>query len=100
MFKPLSKKEIRDIVILQIDYLKAMLAENDITIELTNYAIDALSELGYDPQYGARPLKRVIQKNILNNLSKMILSDKLTKDGEITIDIIDDNFVFYNKKEH
>ena len=52
MFKPLSKKEIRDIVILQIDYLKAMLAENDITIELTNYAIDALSELGYDPQYG------------------------------------------------
>lgn len=77
-----------------------MLAENDITIELTNYAIDALSELGYDPQYGARPLKRVIQKNILNNLSKMILSDKLTKDGEITIDIIDDNFVFYNKKEH
>ena len=100
MFKPLSKKEIRDIVILQIDYLKAMLAENDITIELTNYAIDALSELGYDPQYGARPLKRVIQKNILNNLSKMILSDKLTKYGEITIDIIDDNFVFYNKKEH
>jgi ATP-dependent Clp protease ATP-binding subunit ClpB len=100
MFKPLSKKEIRDIVILQIDYLKAMLAENDITIELTNYAIDALSELGYDPQYGARPLTRVIQKNILNNLSKMILSDKLTKDGEITIDIIDDNFVFYNKKEH
>ncbi len=98
MFKPLSKKEIREIVILQINHLKTMLIESNITIELTNYAIDALAELGYDPQYGARPLKRIIQKNILNNLSKMILSDKLTKDSKITIDIIDDNFVFYNKK--
>lgn len=99
MFKPLSKNEIREIVLLQINQLKYMLEENDITVHLTDYAVDALSEMGYDPQYGARPLKRIIQKHILNNLSKMILADKITKDSEITIDIIDDEFVFYNKKE-
>ncbi len=98
MFKPLSKKEIREIVFLQINQLKTMLEENDITVNLTDYAMNALSEMGYDPQYGARPLKRIIQKHIMNNLSKMILADKITKDSEITIDVIDDEFVFYNKK--
>ncbi|NLJ83033.1 MAG: AAA domain-containing protein, partial [Bacteroidales bacterium] len=99
MFKPLSKGEIREIVLLQINQLKTLLEENEISVQLTDYAIDALSEMGYDPQYGARPLKRVIQKHILNNLSKMILSDKLVKDSQITIDIIDEEFVFYNKSE-
>ncbi|HOS16522.1 MAG TPA: AAA family ATPase, partial [Bacteroidales bacterium] len=97
MFKPLSKKEIREIVLLQINHLKTLLEENNIEVKLTDYAIDALAEMGYDPQYGARPLKRIIQKHILNNLSKMILADKLTKDSEITIDVIDDEFVFYNQ---
>ncbi len=99
MFKPLSKTEIREIVLLQINQLKTLLEENEISVQLTDYAIDALSEMGYDPQYGARPLKRVIQKHILNNLSKMILSDKLVKDSQITIDVIDEEFVFYNKSE-
>ncbi len=100
MFKPLSKKEIQEIVILHINQLRELLIQNSIEIKLTDYAIEALSEMGYDPQYGARPLKRIIQKHILNNLSKMILADKLVNDCEITIDVIDDEFVFYNKKEN
>jgi len=100
MFKPLSKKEIREIVMLHINQLRELLMQNSIEIKLTDYAIGALAEMGYDPQYGARPLKRIIQKHILNNLSKMILADKLVNDCEITIDVIDDEFVFYNKKEN
>ncbi|MDD3280531.1 MAG: AAA family ATPase, partial [Bacteroidales bacterium] len=99
MFKPLSKKEIREIVMLHINQLRELLMQNSIEIKLTDYAIGALAEMGYDPQYGARPLKRIIQKHILNNLSKMILADKLVNDCEITIDVIDEEFVFYNKKE-
>lgn len=99
MFKPLSKAEIREIVMMQINHLKALLSKNEIEVKLTNYALDALSDMGYDPQFGARPLKRVVQKNILNNLSKMILSDSVRKDVPITIDVIDEQFVFYNEKE-
>jgi ATP-dependent Clp protease ATP-binding subunit ClpB len=99
MFKPLSKAEIREIVMMQIDHLKALLSKSEVEVKLTNYALDALADMGYDPQFGARPLKRVVQKNILNNLSKMILSDSVRKDVPITIDVIDDQFVFYNEKE-
>lgn len=99
MFKPLSKAEIREIVMMQINHLKALLSKNEVEIKLTNYALDALADMGYDPQFGARPLKRVVQKNILNNLSKMILSDSVRKDVPITIDVIDEQFVFYNEKE-
>ncbi|MCL2130874.1 MAG: ATP-dependent chaperone ClpB [Lentimicrobiaceae bacterium] len=97
MFKPLSKDEIRKIVLLQLSQLEETLSKSNIRIKLTNYALDALTEMGYDPQYGARPLKRVIQKNILNNLSKMILSDKIQKHTPITVDVIDEQFVFYNE---
>jgi ATP-dependent Clp protease ATP-binding subunit ClpB len=55
--------------------------------------------MGYDPQFGARPLKRVVQKHILNNLSKMLLSDSVRKDVPVTIDVIDEQFVFYNEKK-
>ncbi|MDR0605343.1 MAG: ATP-dependent chaperone ClpB [Bacteroidales bacterium] len=99
MFKPLSKQEIRQIVMLQIDQLKTLLSRNEINVKLTSYAFDALADMGYDPLYGARPLKRVIQKNILNNLSKIILSNAVQKEVPITIDMIDDQFVFYNEKE-
>ena len=99
MFKPLSKQEIRNIVMIQIDYLKKLLSRSEIEVKLTSYALDALADMGYDPLYGARPLKRVVQKNILNNLSKMILSDAVSKDVPITIDVIDDEFVFYNEKK-
>jgi ATP-dependent Clp protease ATP-binding subunit ClpB len=99
MFKPLSKQEIRQIVMLQIDHLKTLLAHNEINVKLTSYAFDALADMGYDPLYGARPLKRVIQKNILNNLSKIILSNTVRKEVPITIDVIDEQFVFYNEKD-
>ncbi|MDR1793410.1 MAG: ATP-dependent chaperone ClpB [Bacteroidales bacterium] len=99
MFKPLSKAEIKQIVYLQIANLENLLSKNEMSIQLTQYAVDALAEMGYDPMYGARPLKRVIQKNILNNLSKMILADKIKKNIPVTIDFIEDQFVFYNKGE-
>jgi len=98
MFKPLSKQEIRKIVMMQISHLKTLLSRSEIEVKLTPYALDALADMGYDPQYGARPLKRVVQKNILNNLSKMILSDSVSKETPITIDVIDEQFVFYNEK--
>ena len=98
MFKPLNKSEIRSIVRLQLGQVETLLEQNNLHISLTDYALDALATLGYDPQYGARPLKRIIQKHILNNLSKMILSDKIAPDTTITVDYIDDDFVFYQKK--
>ncbi|MBO4773459.1 MAG: ATP-dependent chaperone ClpB [Bacteroidales bacterium] len=98
MFKPLNKSEIRNIVRLQLRQVDTLLEQNNLHISLTDYALDALTSLGYDPQYGARPLKRVIQKNILNRLSKMILADEVTPDATVTVDYIDDDFVFYQKK--
>ena len=98
MFKPLNKSEIRSIVRLQLRQVDTLLEQNNLHISLTDYALDALTSLGYDPQYGARPLKRVIQKNILNRLSKMILADEVTPDATVTVDYIDDDFVFYQKK--
>ena len=98
MFKPLSRDEIKEIVRLQFKQLNDMLLENDIQLEITEYAIESISELGYHPQYGARPLKRVIQKMVLNELSKMILSNKIEKNKVTILDVIDGLFVFYTKK--
>jgi ATP-dependent Clp protease ATP-binding subunit ClpB len=98
MFTPLSKKEIRGIVALQIDRLKEMLAGNNLKLEITEAAVDLLAKEGYDPQYGARPLKRVLQRRVLNELSKMILSGKVTSDSEIVVDVSGDEFTFGNKK--
>ena len=97
MFKPLSRDEIREIVKIQFDHLNTMLKENDIELEMTDYAMDKLSELGYQPQYGARPLKRVFQKEVLNKLSKMILAGKIDKNKITILDVIDDLFVFYSR---
>jgi len=72
------------------------LAEMGITIVASDEALDWLSELGYDPQFGARPLKRVIQKRILNELSKSILAGKVDKDSKIKLDMFDHQFVFLN----
>ncbi|MNL49182.1 Chaperone protein ClpB [compost metagenome] len=69
-----------------------------IEIEASTEALDWLAELGYDPQFGARPLKRVIQKRILNELSKEILSGKVDKDSKIKLDMFDHKFVFLNNK--
>ena len=97
MFKPLTLDEIKQIVVLQINNLKEMLEKNNIKIEATDYAINHLAQLGYDPQYGARPLKRIIQKKVVNELSKQLLSGKVSNDSEILLDMFDEEFVFINK---
>ncbi|MFZ4414620.1 MAG: hypothetical protein ACOYOV_16170, partial [Bacteroidales bacterium] len=83
-------------VLLQFELLSELLGKNNIKISATNYAIDYIAELGFDPQYGARPLKRVMQRRILNELSKMILSGKVLPEHEIVVDMFDDTFVFRN----
>ena len=97
MFSPLSRNEINNIVRIQFNSVANMLAKNDIRIHITEDAIDWLAQLGYDPQFGARPLKRVMQKRVLNELSKQILAGKISKDAVIEIDIDKaNNFVFKN----
>ncbi len=96
MFTPLSKKDITKIVRIQINSLKKLVAEQNITIDATDEAIAFLAEKGYDPQYGARPVKRIIQKEVLNNLSKEILSGKISTDSIVLIDSFDDKLVFRN----
>ena len=96
MFTPLNRDELRDIVTLQFNGVQSTLAEMGIEIEASEEALDWLAQLGYDPQFGARPLKRVIQKRILNELSKEILSGKIDKDSKIKLDVFDNHFVFLN----
>jgi ATP-dependent Clp protease ATP-binding subunit ClpB len=99
MFTPLSRDEIGEIVKLQFKHVQQSLAEMGVTIEASEEALDWLAQLGYDPQFGARPLKRVIQKKILNELSKQILSGKIDKDSKIKLDMFDNQFVFLNTNE-
>ncbi len=99
MFTPLSKKDITKIVKLQLDQLKKMIAKQHITIDATDEAITYLAEKGYDPQYGARPIKRVIQKEVLNNLSKELLSGDISAESIVLIDSFDDGLVFRNQDE-
>jgi len=99
MFTPLSRDEIGDIVRLQFAHVQKQLAEQNIFITASDEAMDWLAQLGYDPVYGARPLKRVIQKRILNELSKEILSGKVSRDSVIRLDVFDGKFVFINKQE-
>lgn len=96
MFRPLSKKQIRGIAMLQFEILKKMLEKNGVTLEVTDAAINWISEAGFDPQYGARPVKRVIQKNVMNELSKMILAGKVIKDKPIVLDFDGKGLVFRN----
>ncbi|MDN3585119.1 ATP-dependent chaperone ClpB [Pedobacter aquatilis] len=97
MFTPLNRSEIRDIVSLQFKHVQQTLAEMGIEMDASAEALDWLAQLGYDPQFGARPLKRVIQKRILNELSKEILAGKVDKDSKIKLDMFDNNFVFLNQ---
>ncbi len=99
MFTPLNRDEITEIVKLQFTQLQHTLAEMDITLEASEEALEWLAQLGYDPQYGARPLKRVIQKRILNELSKQILAGNVDKDSKIKLDMFDNQFVFLNPKD-
>ena len=99
MFTPLSRDEIGDIVRLQFAHVQKQLVEQNIFITASDEAMDWLAQLGYDPIFGARPLKRVIQKRILNELSKEILSGKVNRDSIIRLDVFDGKFVFINKQE-
>ncbi|MCK9423930.1 MAG: ATP-dependent chaperone ClpB [Bacteroidales bacterium] len=96
MFQPLTRDEIEKVVTLQFKLIQKMLEKNDIRINASEKAIRYLAAIGYDPQYGARPIKRVIQKHVLNELSKMILEGKVDKDAEILLDEKDGNLVFVN----
>lgn len=97
MFTPLQKSEIVDIVRLQLKGVNKMLANNGIVLEITEKAVEWIANEGYDPQFGARPVKRVVQRNLLNDLSKQILSEQVSKDGHIVVDVKDDRIVFSNK---
>lgn len=98
MFHPLLKKEIRGIIRIQLDELKKLVAKNGIILEFSDYALDYLAENGYDPQFGARPLKRLIQKQIINQLSKKILGGDIEKDKPVLVDVFDGTVVFRNEK--
>jgi ATP-dependent Clp protease ATP-binding subunit ClpB len=97
MFRPLSKKDIRKIVDIQVEHVTKRLSDAGVKLDLSDAAKDRLAKLGYDPQYGARPLKRVLQRELLNELSKQILAGKVHKDSVIFVDLRNDTeFVFEN----
>ncbi len=96
MFTPLNKAEIQQIVELQINSVKKMLANAGITLEVSHKAIDFLAEEGYDPEFGARPVKRVIHRRVLNQLSKDILAQKVDKERPILIDVENQDLVLKN----
>ncbi len=99
MFTPLTKNNIKDIVGLQLKQVQKMIAKQGITFDATPEAIVYLAEKGYNPEYGARPVKRVIQKEVLNALSKEILSGKITTESIILLDAFDDTLVFRNESD-
>lgn len=98
MFEPLNRDQVKEIVMLQFKGIQHQLEEQGFKISITPEAADWLSQLGYDPQFGARPVKRVIQKQILNELSKQLLAGTITKEQDIVLDMFDNKFVFMNKK--
>ncbi len=98
MFRPLTQKQIKDVVRIQMNNVAKTLEANDILISTTEEAISELARIGYDPTMGARPVKRVIQKEILNELSREILEEKINRSDNIVIDVFDGKFVFYNAK--
>jgi ATP-dependent Clp protease ATP-binding subunit ClpB len=99
MFTPLNREDVHKIVELQFNSIAKTLSENDIQITATPEAINWLAQLGFDPQFGARPIKRVMQKRVLNELSKQILAGKVTKDAQIVLDVFNQEFVFRNPIE-
>ena len=97
MFTPLSKEDVREIVELQIKGVQRMLADNGITLKVDESAVGFLSEEGYDPTFGARPVKRTLQRYLINELSKEILAGTVSRDSVISVSAKDDNLVFSNK---
>ena len=97
MFQPLLKKEIKGIIKIQLQHLQHLVANNGIQLEFSDYALEYLAENGYDPQFGARPLKRLIQKEIINQLSKKILGGTIDKNKPVLVDVFDGTVVFRNE---
>ncbi|MDE7381285.1 MAG: ATP-dependent chaperone ClpB [Muribaculaceae bacterium] len=97
MFTPLDKKEILEIVEIQVKSVQRMLSSNGITLEITKGALELLAEDGYDPEFGARPVKRTIQRMVLNRLSKDILAQTVDREHPIVIDVKGEELVFHNK---
>lgn len=96
MFAPLNEKQIDEIVKIQLNNISNMLADNGVRVQVTDRALEFISREGYDPQFGARPVKRAIQRYILNDLSKEIISGKLDNEKVITVDYRDNKLVFTN----
>ncbi|MDB5232080.1 MAG: clpB [Chitinophagaceae bacterium] len=97
MFQPLMKNEIKNIINIQLKHLKDMVAQSGIVLNFSDYLLDYLAENGYDPQFGARPLKRLIQKEIINHLSKKILGGDIDKMHPVVVDVFDGVVVFRNE---
>lgn len=98
MFQPLMKKEIKSIVNIQLNNLKKLVAESGINLQFSDYALEFLADQGFDPQFGARPLKRLIQKEIVNHLSKKILAGDIDKARPVLVDVFDNTVVFRNEQ--
>lgn len=96
MFKPLNKKEIVEVVRLQFEHVKAMMKNNELDVDISDTALQWLAEAGYDPNYGARPVKRVMQRQLLNELSKMILAGTVNRSKPIRIETSDGKLEFHN----
>jgi ATP-dependent Clp protease ATP-binding subunit ClpB len=97
MFQPLLLNDIKEIIRIQLNDLKEQLAQSGVILEFTDYALDYLAENGFDPQFGARPLKRLIQKQIVNQLSKKLLSGTIDKSKPVLVDVFDGMVVFRNE---
>jgi len=97
MFRPLMRKEIKGIVKIQLEGLKKLVADSGIQLQFSEYALEFLAEQGFDPQFGARPLKRLIQKEIVNQLSKRILAGDIDKSKPVLVDVFDGVVVFRNE---
>lgn len=98
LFNPLTKKDIRAIVRIQIEELQKLLKDSNVQIKLSDYALDWLAKEGFDPQYGARPLKRLIQKSLVNELSKKLLAGDVKPNETIVVDEVDGVLFFKNEK--
>jgi ATP-dependent Clp protease ATP-binding subunit ClpB len=96
MFQPLLRNEIKGIINIQLQHLKDLVAQNGMILEFSDYALEYLAAQGYDPQFGARPLKRLIQKEITNLLSKKILAGDIDKSKPVLIDVFDGVVVVRN----
>ncbi len=97
MFEPLTEEDVKKIVKIQLNNVKKMLKEQNIELEFTDKLVDYLAKKGFDPEYGARPVKRVIQRDILNELSKKILAGEIHSDSTIVVDVDNGKVVFRNK---